>query len=84
MRPWIKYSLIRFVLFAGSLTVLLLWTPAPLWLAPIMAAAIGLCVSYIFFRPQRDEVAATIVARRAKGAVNADEDEDDAIDHQQK
>jgi hypothetical protein len=80
VRPWIKYTLLRVVLFAGVLAILLLFTPAPPWLATIIAAAVGLCVSYIFFRPQRDELASSIAARRARGEMNADEDEDDALD----
>ena len=80
MRPWIKYSLIRIVLFAGVLTVLMVFTNFPVWLSPIIAAIIGLCVSYIFFRPQRDAVAESIVARRARGEVNSDADEDAALD----
>jgi hypothetical protein len=79
VRPWIKYTLIRIVLFAGVLAVLMLFTPAPPWLATVIAAVVGLCVSYIFFRPQRDELAESIAARRARGEVNADEDEDDAL-----
>ncbi|MCU1407005.1 MAG: hypothetical protein JWQ43_3308 [Glaciihabitans sp.] len=80
VRPWIKYSLIRLVLFGGVFTVLMVWTPAPFWLAAVIAAAVGLCVSYIFFRPQRDEVAASIAARRSSGDKNMDSDEDTALD----
>jgi MFS superfamily sulfate permease-like transporter len=83
VRPWIKYALIRIVLFAGVLAVLMIWTPAPVWLSPIIAAIVGLCVSYIFFRPQRDAVAESIVARRARGDVNTDIDEDAALDRDQ-
>jgi hypothetical protein len=82
VRPWIKYTLIRIVLFAGVLAILMLFTPAPPWLATVIAAVVGLCVSYIFFRPQRDELALTIAARRERGEVNADEEEDDALDKQ--
>jgi hypothetical protein len=80
VRPWIKYTLIRIVLFAGVLAVLMLFTPAPPWLATIIAAVVGLCVSYIFFRPQRDQLALSISARRERGEINADEDEDEALD----
>ena len=79
VRPWIKYTLIRIVLFAGVLAVLLLFTPAPPWLATIIAAVIGFCVSYIFFRPQRDQLAESIATRRERGEINADEDEDEAL-----
>jgi uncharacterized membrane protein YjjP (DUF1212 family) len=80
VRPWIKYTLLRIVLFAGVLALLLLLTPAPPWLATVIAAVVGLCVSYIFFRPQRDELASSIAARRARGETNVDEEEDDALD----
>jgi L-asparagine transporter-like permease len=79
VRPWIKYTLIRIVLFAGVLAILMLFTPAPPWLATVIAAIVGLCISYIFFRPQRDELAESIASRRARGETNADEDEDDAL-----
>ncbi|PRY67038.1 uncharacterized protein DUF4229 [Glaciihabitans tibetensis] len=80
MRPWIKYTLIRIALFAAVLAILMLFTPAPSWLAAIIAAVVGLCVSYIFFRPQRDDLAKSIAVRRERGEINADEDEDDALD----
>jgi L-asparagine transporter-like permease len=79
VRPWIKYTLIRIVLFAGVLAILMLFTPAPPWLATVIAAIVGLCISYIFFRPQRDELAESIASRRTRGETNADEDEDDAL-----
>lgn len=79
VRPWIKYTIIRVALFAGVLAVLLLFTPAPPWLATVIAAVVGFCVAYIFFRPQRDELAESIASRRERGEVNADEDEDDAL-----
>jgi MFS superfamily sulfate permease-like transporter len=83
VRPWIKYTIIRVALFTGVLVILMLWTPAPVWLSPIIAAIVGLCVSYIFFRPQRDAVAESIAARRERGEVNSDADEDTALDRDQ-
>jgi MFS superfamily sulfate permease-like transporter len=83
VRPWIKYTIIRVALFTGVLVILMLWTPAPVWLSPIIATIVGLCVSYIFFRPQRDAVAESIAARRARGEVNSDADEDTALDRDQ-
>ena len=80
MRPWIKYSLIRVLLFAGVFIALSLLGVHWLW-AALIAAAVGQCVAYIFFRGVRDEMAASIVARRARGPENADEDEDDALGH---
>jgi hypothetical protein len=68
------------VLFAAILAALMFFTTIPSWISACIAAIAGLCVSYIFFRPQRDAVALDIAARRERGASNADSDEDDALD----
>ena len=67
------YSLVRLAIFAGALAVLLV-VGVPGWLAAIVAAIIGLCVSYIFFGKLRDAVARDLAARRAKP--NAEKDSD--------
>jgi hypothetical protein len=72
VKPWVSYSLIRLGIFAAALTVLLL-LGVPGWLAAIAAALIGLSVAYIFFRPQRDELIASV--RRVP---TTDEDVEDA------
>lgn len=72
MKPWVSYSLIRLALFGVTLTVLML-LGVPGWLSAVAAALIGLSVAYIFFRPQRDELIASV--RRAP---SADEDVEDA------
>ena len=82
MKPWLSYSLIRLGLFAVTLTALLL-LGVPGWLSAIVSALIGLSVAYIFFRPQRDAVAESIAARRERGEVNSDADEDTALDRDQ-
>ena len=79
VRPWLLYTLIRVVLFAGIFALLSL-TQLPVWLSAVIAAIAGLCISFIFFRPQRDAVAASIVARRERGDVNADAEEDERLD----
>lgn len=71
MKPWVSYSLIRLGLFAATLTVLLLLA-VPGWLAAILAALVGLSISYIFFRPQRDELIASV-----RKAPTSDEDAED-------
>lgn len=71
MKPWVVYSLIRLGLFAVTLTVLMLLGVEG-WLAAIIAAVIGLSVAYIFFRPQRDELIASV-----RKAPTADEDAED-------
>ncbi|HWH26735.1 MAG TPA: DUF4229 domain-containing protein [Pseudolysinimonas sp.] len=65
MRPWITYTLLRLGLFAVSLIVLML-IGVPLWLAAILAAAIGFCVSYIFFPRLRERVAVDLAAARTR------------------
>jgi uncharacterized membrane protein YphA (DoxX/SURF4 family) len=70
-RQWLVYTAIRVGIFAVALAVLLVIGVAG-WIAAIVAAAIGLCVSYIFFRPQRDAVAKSIVEIRAAKDRDAD------------
>lgn len=75
MPSWVKYSLIRFGMFAAIFAGLLLlqvhWLPAAL-----IAAVAGFCVAYIFFRPQRDAVAQDLAARRRREATLPATDED--------
>jgi type IV secretory pathway TrbD component len=59
VKPWVKYTIIRVLLFAGSLAILLV-LGVPGWIAAIIAAVVGLCVAYLFFRPQRDELIASV------------------------
>ena len=72
MRPWIPYTLLRVGLFAVFFAVLfalgLEW-----WLAGLIAAALGFCVAYIFFRRLRDRVAVDLAAARAHTDKRPDE-----------
>jgi hypothetical protein len=72
MRPWIAYTLVRVGLFAVLFAVLFVlgleW-----WLAAIIAAALGFCISYIFFRRLRERVALDLAAARADTAPRPDE-----------
>jgi membrane protein implicated in regulation of membrane protease activity len=63
VKPWVVYSLIRVGVFAAVFAVLYLLAELEWWLAAIIAAAVGLCVSYLFFRPQRDELVRSITTR---------------------
>ena len=63
MKPWIVYSLIRVGIFAACFAVLYGVAGVEGWLAAIISAAIGLCVAYIFFRPQRDKAISAIAER---------------------
>jgi Na+/melibiose symporter-like transporter len=76
MRPWIAYTLVRVGLFALFFAVLfalgLEW-----WLAAIVAAALGFCVAYIFFRRLRERVAIDLAAARANTDRRPDETVED-------
>ena len=79
-REWLIYSVIRVGIFAVALGVLLALS-VTFVVAAIGAAIIGLCVSYIFFRRQRDAVAASIVRIRSTRQRDLDSDvENEAID----
>ncbi|MDO7880875.1 DUF4229 domain-containing protein [Antiquaquibacter soli] len=76
MKPWVAYSLLRVGLFAAAFAVLMLlgieW-----WLSAILAAVIGLCVSYIFFGRLRERVALDIAQRRDAPARDVDAEVED-------
>jgi hypothetical protein len=76
VKPWVAYSLLRVGLFAAAFAILMLlgieW-----WLSAVLAAVIGLCVSYIFFGGLRARVAADLAARRAAPARDVDADVED-------
>jgi heme O synthase-like polyprenyltransferase len=79
-RQWVVYSAIRVGIFAVALVVLLV-VGVTGWIAAIVATVIGLCVSYIFFRPQRDAVAKSIVDIRSTKDRDVDNDlENDLLD----
>lgn len=79
---WLWYSLIRLAAFVVPLVLLLALGLEPL-IAAIVAAIIGVCVSYIFFARWRSAVSTELYdARKAKvSSSQADEDvEDQAVD----
>jgi hypothetical protein len=78
MRPWIAYSLIRVGLFAVAFAILFL-VGLPWWLAALLAAAIGFCLAYIFFRRLRERVAADLAASRTSTDKRPDEVVEDQI-----
>jgi len=75
--PWILYSLVRLGLFAATFAILLVlefdW-----WWAAILASIIALAISYIFFAPLRNAVAADLHARRTQPAGDPDAAAEDA------
>ncbi len=79
-RQWILYTVLRFGLFVVVLAGLMLLGLEP-WVAAIIAAVVGLCVTYIFFRGQRDDVARSFY--RWRTTEHRDEDseiENEALD----
>lgn len=75
MKPWVLYSAIRVGIFAASFALLYWALGVTWWLAAVLAAVIGLCVAYLFFRPQRDDVVNALRTRTTQGADEAAEDE---------
>lgn len=77
MRPWIPYTLLRVGLFALIFLILMLIGLEP-WVAALIAAVVGFCVAYIFFRPLRQEVADDLAAGRTpRRAETSDEEAED-------
>jgi hypothetical protein len=77
---WLSYSVIRLLLFAVPLVILLAAGVGPI-VATIIAAIIGLCLSYIFLRTQRARIADAVYRARyepAPAATDADGDVEDA------
>lgn len=79
---WLRYTLLRVVLFAAPLIVLLIAGVTP-WIAVLVAAVFGFSASLIFLRRQREEFATGLYAARHREtpvAGDDDEAEDAAID----
>ena len=57
------YSLVRLGLFAAVFALLYGVLNFEPWLAAVIAAIVGLCLAYLFFRPQRDRAISVIVAK---------------------
>jgi hypothetical protein len=76
---WLVYSVLRVLMFAVPLAGFLLLGFNP-WLATVLAAIIGFCLSYIFLRKPRDEVAEGLyrVRHRTSEPVGQDEEAEDA------
>ena len=79
---WLSYSVYRILMFAVPLAVLLMLSIV-WWVSAIVAALIGLCLSYIFLRAPREKVALDLYTARHPTAevVHPDaESEDAALD----
>ncbi|HYI34821.1 MAG TPA: DUF4229 domain-containing protein [Glaciibacter sp.] len=78
---WILYTVYRILLFVVPLVILLVLRIEP-WLSTLLAAVIGLCLSYIFLRSPREEVARDLYAatHREKSVVKTDDGDDETED----
>ena len=65
----------RLAAFAVPLIIMLLLGMIP-WLAAVLSAIIGLCVSYIFFAKTRNALSESLYEKRAARVVNSDKDAD--------
>jgi hypothetical protein len=76
---WLSYSVIRLLLFAVPLVILLVAGVDPI-VATIIAAIVGLCLSYIFLRTPRARVAESVyrARHRESAPTSADADYEDA------
>ena len=79
---WLVFTVLRVLTFVVPF-ILLLLLGIPGWLAALLSAVIGLCLSYIFLRKPRESVARGLyeVRHREKEPVHPDaESEDAAVD----
>jgi hypothetical protein len=76
---WVLYTVYRILLFAVPLVILLVLQIVP-WLATLLAAIIGLCLSYILLRSPREKVALDLYAatHRTEPVVHTDDESEDA------
>lgn len=63
MPAWLRFTVLRLVLFVGVLAVLMLIGLDWFW-AALLAAVIGFCVSFVLFREPREAAVAELAARR--------------------
>ncbi|WP_309710616.1 DUF4229 domain-containing protein [Pseudolysinimonas sp.] len=73
MRAWLLFSALRVLVFAVPFAILyalgLEW-----WLAALIAAVVGFCLSYIFLRPLRDRVASQLAEARSAAPKPTDDE----------
>ena len=76
----VVYTVVRLAIFAGALAVMLALRVDP-FIAALVAAVIGLCVSYLLLPRQRAAVVQTVVDIRNRSGNDDDNDiENAAID----
>lgn len=79
---WLRYTLLRVLLFAAPLAVLLIAGVTP-WIAVLVAALFGFSASLIFLRRDREQLATDLYAARHRETPvvrDDDEIEDAAVD----
>lgn len=76
---WLKYTLLRVLLFAVPFAVLML-AGVTWWISALVAALFGLAASAVFLRSTRDEMSRKLYAARHREAPapEADADAEDA------
>ena len=83
---WVSYSVYRVLLFAAPLAILLMLGLKE-WIAAVIAAIVGMSLSFIFLRKPREKVARDLYAarHREKPVVNEDAElEDAALDREER
>ena len=77
---WLRYTLLRVLLFAAPLAVLLIAGVAP-WISVVVAALFGFSSSLIFLRGMREQLATELYdARHREQPIVRDDDEvEDAV-----
>ncbi len=78
--PVLVYTVLRLLAFLVPLGVLLVLRIEP-WIAAVLAALIGMALSFVLLRSPREKVAKDIYARRHGGhrPDTTDEDAEDAV-----
>ena len=74
MKPWIVYSFLRLALFAAIFALLFGLLSFEPWIAAVIAAIAGLCLAYLFFRPQRDRAISAVIAKPVSSSDELAED----------
>ena len=83
--PWLTYTVLRLLFIAVPLVVLLLLLGTQYWIfSAIVSVIIGFCLSYLFLRRSRQEVAQQLADTnkrdRRKAKASTDDEVEDAID----
>jgi len=82
MPPWLFYTVLRLLMFAIPLAIFLSLGFWP-WAAAVVAALLGLCLSYLLLGKSRQSVARDLYSVRHPDKEPADKDsdiEDSALD----